>query len=296
MTVGSVLEQSLALYQRFFWRFVATTAVVMVFLDLSHRARGDRRLHAAARRSGRSSASSVGLVGTFCVQGALTFAVDDVRDGRIDTTIGELYRAHAAAPRRADRRRRPRRARDRDRPLLLIAPGLYLLTRWALIVPGDRARGRRAPARRSRARPSSPRGTAGPCSASPSSSSSRASSSAASPVAILVAILPTFLGAWLGSLVAHCIDDAVPRARVDGHVLRARALGRARAASPRRPRPERLRAYSAPVASSTRRPRSGSTSRVSEEAERETRLTPARGGRADADPRPRARQPQAPRR
>src|SRR4029079_7651419 len=34
----------------------------------------------------------VSLVGTFWVQGALTFAVDDVRDGRIDTTIGDLYR------------------------------------------------------------------------------------------------------------------------------------------------------------------------------------------------------------
>jgi hypothetical protein len=75
------------------------------------------------------------LVGAFWVQGALVLAVQDVRDGRIDTTISELY--------------------ERTRPrlpaliaagvlagiavaiglILLIVPGLYLLTIWVLIVP-----------------------------------------------------------------------------------------------------------------------------------------------------------------
>src|ERR1700759_5076312 len=80
-------------------------------------------------------ATVVSLVGTFWLQGALVFAVDDVRDGRIDSTIGEGF--------------------ERVRPylgtlivagilaglgialglVLLIVPGLILLTWWCLIVP-----------------------------------------------------------------------------------------------------------------------------------------------------------------
>ena len=77
----------------------------------------------------------VSLVGTFWLQGALVFAVDDVRDGKIDSTISQLF--------------------DRARPylgtlilagilaalgiavglVLFIVPGLILLTWWCLIVP-----------------------------------------------------------------------------------------------------------------------------------------------------------------
>jgi hypothetical protein len=134
MSVGDVLGEAFDLYRRFFWRFVATAAVVFVVLDL------------ASAFADRASGSSVGsellwtlialvlsVVGAFWLQGALIEAVRDVRDGRIDTTIGELY--------------------ERTRPrlpaliaagivaaigialglVLLIIPGLYLLTRWALI-------------------------------------------------------------------------------------------------------------------------------------------------------------------
>jgi hypothetical protein len=80
-------------------------------------------------------ATVVSLVGTFWLQGALVYAVDDVRDGRIDSSIGELF--------------------ERVQPylwtligagllaglgvavglVLLIVPGLILLTWWCLIVP-----------------------------------------------------------------------------------------------------------------------------------------------------------------
>ena len=80
-------------------------------------------------------AALISVVGLFWVQGALVTAVDDVRDGRSDLSLGETF--------------------DRVRPqlgpivvagllaglgvllglLLLIVPGLVLMTWWVLIIP-----------------------------------------------------------------------------------------------------------------------------------------------------------------
>jgi hypothetical protein len=89
-------------------------------------------------------AAVVSLIATFWVQGALVRAVDDVRDGRADLSLGETF--------------------DSVRPqlpaiivagilaalgiclglLLLIVPGLLLLTWWILIIPVIVLEGRRA--------------------------------------------------------------------------------------------------------------------------------------------------------
>ena len=134
MTVGGVLNQALGLYQRFFMRFAAMTAVVIVVLSLIS-AVGALFDDRGARFLWSMVALVITFLGVFLLQGALTLAIDDVRDGRIDTSIGELF--------------------SRTRPhlgalavagvlaaigitiglILFIAPGLYLLTRWALIVP-----------------------------------------------------------------------------------------------------------------------------------------------------------------
>lgn len=136
MSVGSVLREALDLYKRFFARFFLTAAAVFVLVDLLGAIASDAR-----------SAGGVGqvfwtivflviaVVGSFWVQGALVVAVADVRDGKIDSSVGDLY--------------------DRVRPHLaalivsgtlaglgiglgfvaLVIPGLYLLTHWILIVP-----------------------------------------------------------------------------------------------------------------------------------------------------------------
>ena len=134
MSVSDVLGEAFNLYKRFFWRFVATAAVVFVVLDLA-----SAFADAAAGESVSSEliwtliALLLSVIGAFWLQGALIEAVKDVRDGRVDTSIGELY--------------------ERTRPrlpaliaagivagigiaiglVLLIVPGLYLLTRWVLI-------------------------------------------------------------------------------------------------------------------------------------------------------------------
>jgi hypothetical protein len=136
MTVGGVLNDSLDLYQRFFWRFLATAAAVYVVLDLVGAL-------VANIDSGRTAAvvfwslvsAALGIVGFFWLSGALVEAVQDVRDGKIDTTIGELYQ-----------RTQPRLPALIAAGVLaaigiligfvlLIVPGLFLLTRWSLIAP-----------------------------------------------------------------------------------------------------------------------------------------------------------------
>ncbi len=204
MTVGSVLQQTLGLYQRFFWRFAAVTAIVVVALDL---------LTALAQSADTSEGGAVlwallttviSLIGTFLVQGALTLAVDDVRDGRIDTSIGELY--------------------ARARPflgalivagvlaalgigiglVLLIAPGLYLLTRWAVIIPAIVLEGKSAGESFGRSNDL----TAGhrwPVLWVALITILASAVIGNLLIVIFVAILPDFLGVWLGSVIAHCV-------------------------------------------------------------------------------------------
>lgn len=136
MSVGEVLGEAWGLYTKFFGRLVATAAIVFVVLDL---------IAALLYQIGKGSTAGglflglisliVTLAGSFWVQGALVEAVQDVRDGRIDTTIGELYS-----------RVGPRLAALLAAGILaalgvgigfilLIVPGVFLLTRWSLIVP-----------------------------------------------------------------------------------------------------------------------------------------------------------------
>lgn len=136
MSVGGVLGQAWQLYTKFFTRFFAVAAIVYLVVNLLNAILG------SVIGSGAGIAllvaiisMVVSLVGTFWLQGALVYAVEDVRDGRVDSSIGELF--------------------ERVRPylgtlilagllaglgiaiglVLLVVPGLVLLTWWCLIVP-----------------------------------------------------------------------------------------------------------------------------------------------------------------
>ena len=136
MTVGGVLGEAWRLYTKFFTRFFVVAAIVFLIINLVGALLGK----VAGNGSGVAPlvaliATVVSLVGTFWLQGALVYAVDDVRDGRVDSSVGELF--------------------ERVQPylwtligagilaglgiavglVLLIVPGLILLTWWCLIVP-----------------------------------------------------------------------------------------------------------------------------------------------------------------
>jgi hypothetical protein len=136
VTFGGILGEAWGLYTKFFTRFFVVAAIVFLIVNLIGAVLGA----VAGDSSGVALlvaliATVVSLVGTFWLQGALVYAVDDVRDGRIDSSVGELF--------------------ERVQPylwtligagllaglgiavglVLLIVPGLILLTWWCLIVP-----------------------------------------------------------------------------------------------------------------------------------------------------------------
>jgi hypothetical protein len=145
VSVGDILREAWELYKRFFVRFVTVAAIVFVVIGLVN-----GLLALAADDGGLGTvlwsliAIGVSLVGYFWLQGALVEAVRDVRDGRADASVGELFR-----------RTQPRLPAlivagilagiaIAFGLLLLIIPGLFLLSRWFLITPAIVLEGRSA--------------------------------------------------------------------------------------------------------------------------------------------------------
>jgi hypothetical protein len=137
VSVGEVLGEAWGLYTKFFARFFVIAAIVYLIVNLVNAIVGSVIGHGGAGIAILLALVTmvVSLVGTFWLQGALVSAVDDVRDGRIDSSVSEVF--------------------ERVRPfigtlivagllaglgiavgfVLLIVPGLILLTWWCLIVP-----------------------------------------------------------------------------------------------------------------------------------------------------------------
>ena len=93
MTIGGVLGQAWQLYTRFFARFFVIAVLVYLIVNLLNAVVATLFGHGVGVSLLLALITTVvSLVGTFWLQGALVFAVDDVRDGQINdsTARGDL--------------------------------------------------------------------------------------------------------------------------------------------------------------------------------------------------------------
>ena len=204
MKIGGVLGEAWELYKRFLVQFFVTAFVVFAVLDLLS------ALAAAAAGDGVAAgvfwgviAFTIGVVGYFWVQAALVELVHDVRDGRADRSVGETYRTV-----------QPRLPAVIAAGvlaaiaigigfLLLIVPGLFLLTIWSMLVPVIVIEGRAAGEAFTRSR-EVVRGN-GWSVLGLIIVTFLLVAIASAVIRLVFSPLPDFLDTWIGSLVAHSL-------------------------------------------------------------------------------------------
>jgi hypothetical protein len=232
--IGGVLGEAWGLYKRFLWQFVLTALVVFAVLDLLS------ALAAAAARDGVTAglfwaviAFTIGVVGYFWVQAALVELVHDVRDGRADRSVGETYRAV-----------QPRLPAVIAAGvlaaiaigigfLLLIVPGLFLLTIWSMLVPVIVIEGRSASEAFTRSR-EVVRGN-GWSVLGLIIITFLLVAIASALIRLVFSPLPDFLDNWIGSLVAHSLTIPFAAATLTTayfHLTARAAVGAPEAAEP----------------------------------------------------------------
>ena len=204
MDIGGVLTEAWGLYKRFLWQFFLTAFIVFVVLDLlsalANEAAGDG---VAAGVFWAIIALTIGIVGYFWVQAALVELVRDVRDGRADRSVGETY--GAVQP------RLPAVIAAGVLAaigigigfILLIVPGLFLLTIWSMLVPVIVIEGRAAGESFTRSR-EVVKGNGWSVFALIIITFLLVGVASA-VIRLVFAPLPDFLDAWIGSLVAHSL-------------------------------------------------------------------------------------------
>lgn len=140
MTVGTVLGEAWSLYTKFFVRFVVIALVVFVVVNLAY-ALLDAALYdqddVGSTETWLLLAISIAAstVGTFWLQGAFVKAVQDVRDGVFDSSTQDIFRAVAPVLGTLIVAGVLAGLGIGVGFLLLIVPGVILLTWWAVIAP-----------------------------------------------------------------------------------------------------------------------------------------------------------------
>jgi Uncharacterised protein family (UPF0259) len=130
MQPGGIYKEAWELYKRFWNHFIPIALIIFLIVAVA-----SLLLVLAAGWVGAVFAAILGLVGTFWLQGAIAEAVADVRDGRIDLSVGETINRVSPFVGRLGAAGLLAAFAIAVGLVLLIVPGLVLLTWWVLIAP-----------------------------------------------------------------------------------------------------------------------------------------------------------------
>jgi hypothetical protein len=137
VSIGAVLDETWTLFTRFFLRFFAIALVVFVIVNLLF------GLVDAAISSDNAGAALVVavlalvtvVIGMTWLQGAFVYAVQDARDGSFDSSMSEVFSRVSPAIAPLIGASPLAGLGIAVGLLLLVIPGLVLLTIWAVIAP-----------------------------------------------------------------------------------------------------------------------------------------------------------------
>jgi hypothetical protein len=125
-----VISEAWALYRRHWSHLIPVAAVIYVGLALVTLV-----LTALLSTLGTVVAAILSVVGVFWVQGALTRAVEDIRDGRSDLSVGETFTSVGGNIAPIAGASILAAIAIAIGFVLFIVPGLFLITIWSVIVP-----------------------------------------------------------------------------------------------------------------------------------------------------------------
>ena len=160
MSIGSVLDEAWTLFTRFFLRFFLIAALVFGPINLIYAV-----IRTSATGDGSGTVLLVAIVGVAAtivgatwLQGAFVYAVQDARDGTFDATVGQVFSRVASSVAALVGAGILAGLGVALGLILLIAPGLFLMTIWSVIAPVIVVEKRRAlaivrPVARARPRP-----------------------------------------------------------------------------------------------------------------------------------------------